>query len=776
MRDGMVDGVFWKKGWTTLGPGGGGAQFFPGVSPHDDKHMLVFCDMQGSYMSSDGGKNWRTMSFRAGGKSSAFDPVDPAVCYAGSTGLYKSTDYGCTWEVILPKQDSIIGEYWMEDEAIHTFITTTPWVSGNIQYIDINPHDGKMIALCQGYATNPHGDRVAGAMHVFFTPDGGDTWRRSEPLPKGVMFRRLAFDLSGDKPAIIVFTSEALYRVDPEDMSFVEITLPGNADNVFSADSGVDKGTGKLVLYFYTVVQTVPGGQKLLWRSMDGGATWKQLDYGVPASGGGVPDGKQIACCPSDASTVYISIYRHGKFDSALQNYEGIKKSTDFGETWAWSIAVDEDFPDTYTKGWLETSYGYWWPEPPICMTVAPNNPDVCVYTTYGSSHRTEDGGKTWVPMYSEPFPDGSAKGRGLEVTTCYSVHFDPFVKENMMISYTDIGLFRSVNGGDTWFHAINGVPGNWTNTCYDICYDPEVPGRLWGGWGTPHDIPRAKLWYKDSFRRSFDHHQGGVTKSDDHGVTWAQSNQGMPVQAVTTCIILDPTSPAGNRTLYTTSWGTGVFKSTDDGVTWTLCNNGLPDEPFSWKIVRKPSGKLLMLTVKGEKDGVMHPGAIYESDDGAATWVEIKMPEGTDWPNDVALDPRDENTWYIACWPYDINGRAAHGGVYKTTDNGVTWTRCGLPMHINYVYGITVDQKRPDRLYAVDFQQNCYRSDDAGANWWRVGGYNNKWGHKAFPDPYNDDMLYISTFGTSVWYGPADGNGDAYDDVKIIESIDYNN
>ena len=51
--------------WRILGPGGGGAQFYPAVSPHDPNLVLVACDMTGAYISEDGGKSWRLFDLRS---------------------------------------------------------------------------------------------------------------------------------------------------------------------------------------------------------------------------------------------------------------------------------------------------------------------------------------------------------------------------------------------------------------------------------------------------------------------------------------------------------------------------------------------------------------------------------------------------------------------------------------------------------------------------------------------------------------------------------------
>ena len=60
----------------TLGPGGGGAQFNPTVSPHDANRVLVSCDMTGAYITHDGGKSWRMFNLRGVVDFFVFDPLD----------------------------------------------------------------------------------------------------------------------------------------------------------------------------------------------------------------------------------------------------------------------------------------------------------------------------------------------------------------------------------------------------------------------------------------------------------------------------------------------------------------------------------------------------------------------------------------------------------------------------------------------------------------------------------------------------------------------------
>ena len=91
--------------WKVIGPGGGGAQFNPTISPHDPKTVLVRCDMTGAYITHDAGNSWRMFNLRGVVSLFAFDPVDPNTIYAYSAGLFRSTDQGRTWALVYPAHD-----------------------------------------------------------------------------------------------------------------------------------------------------------------------------------------------------------------------------------------------------------------------------------------------------------------------------------------------------------------------------------------------------------------------------------------------------------------------------------------------------------------------------------------------------------------------------------------------------------------------------------------------------------------------------------------------
>src|SRR5215471_10782567 len=73
--------------WRVLGPGGGGAQFNPTVSPVDPNLVLVNCDMTGTYISMDGGNTWRMFNLRGVARFIVPDPVDSNIIYVATGGL-----------------------------------------------------------------------------------------------------------------------------------------------------------------------------------------------------------------------------------------------------------------------------------------------------------------------------------------------------------------------------------------------------------------------------------------------------------------------------------------------------------------------------------------------------------------------------------------------------------------------------------------------------------------------------------------------------------------
>ena len=397
---------------------------------------------------------------------------------------------------------------------------------------------------------------------------------------------------------------------------------------------------------------------------------------------------------------------------------------------------------------------------------MAPGDPDVAYATDLFRAYRTTDGGKTWAQVNSEPRGNDRWTTRGLDVTTTYGIQFDPHDPQRVFIPYTDIGLFRSEDGGETWTGSSTGIPTRWRNTTYWLAFDPEVKDLMWGGFSGTHDLPRPKMWRRTDPARF----RGGVGVSTDGGRHWTVSNQGMEESAITH-VLLDPRSPKGSRTLYAAAFGRGVYKSTDNGRTWALKNAGLaPDprnQPFAWRLTLAPDGALYLVVARRSERGKIgdrDDGALYRSTDGAEHWQALPLPAGTNGPNGLTVDPEDPKRLYLSAWGVTRPDGDTGGGIFLSTDAGATWRP--VFTEAQHVYDVTIDPRDPKRMYAGGFDQAAFRSVDRGETWTRIRGYNFKWGQRVIPDPKDASKVYVTTFGGSVWHGPAAGDPAATEDV----------
>jgi photosystem II stability/assembly factor-like uncharacterized protein len=100
---------------------------------------------------------------------------------------------------------------------------------------------------------------------------------------------------------------------------------------------------------------------------------------------------------------------------------------------------------------------------------------------------------------------------------------------------------------------------------------------------------------------------------------------------------------------------------------------------------------------------------------------------------------------------------------VFLSADGGQSWQP--IFSQSQHVYDVTIDPDAPDKLYICGFDAAAYRSIDAGLHWSRIQGYNFKWGHRVMIDPRDSSKIYITTFGGSVWHGPAAGDPSALED-----------
>jgi photosystem II stability/assembly factor-like uncharacterized protein len=727
--------------WEVIGPGGGGGMFLPTLSPLNNNDVLVSGDMTGFYISHDGGSSWRMFNLGDRAWFFVFDPVDPKVIYAKTApapvgfkqdrpfsrpALFRSADSGKTWRVVRADNSD-----------------------GAITALAVDPSDSAIL-----YAAF----QIDKSFVLRVSPDRGKQWKKIADLPDGA--DKIFIDSQSpreDRTLYVIGASSVAVRVGGhwrsgqalKDVEYDE-SRPELHSRVVSA--GFPQKGGEMVVYM------IAAGK--LHISDDGGMTWRESP--LPASSWALT-AMAVATSLYHPDVAYVSYYNRRRGNEALF---GTAKTSDRGRTWqlVWKESITSA-PNIHDP-WMSELFGPGWGGNPIQLGVAPTNPDLCFGTDTGRTLRTSDGGKTWESVYSKKLPDETYTSTGLDVTTDYGVHFDPFDLNRVFISYDDIGLMRSDNGGKSWTYSVDGAPHDWTETVYWIVFDPQVRGRVWAAMSGNHSLPRHKSGFLQpgAGRIAI----GGVCRSDDGGRTWTISNQGMP-PTVATHIILDARSPVKARVLYVAGFAGGVFKSTDGGQSWARKNQGIiGEEPFAWRLAQDANGVLYLVVIRRNDDGSIGgegDGALYRSTDGAEHWTKMQLPHDVNGPQGLEIDPENPQRLYLAGWARHPDAtRTVGGGIFLSTDAGATWRQVLAKDH--YVHDITVDSRRPQVVYAVGFESSAWRSDDRGEHWKRIKGYNFKWGRRVIPDPLDARKVYIATYGGSVWHGPAEGDSNAVEDI----------
>jgi photosystem II stability/assembly factor-like uncharacterized protein len=711
--------------FRIIGPGGGGAMFHPTISPHDTSTVLIACDMTGSYITHDGGQTWRMFNLRGVVDFFVFDPRDPKTMYAHATALWRSTDSGEHWSLVYPSPSAVKGVKMDTDHADET-ILADPDPLGVISAMAVDPADSNVL-----YVTT--GGKQSLSSALFVSKDYGKSWQKQAELPGRP--KRIWVDPHSPANGRTLFMANAngIFVASPAGIR--NVAFPAEASD-FSVGFGAD---AKPTIYLTS--------KQGAFVSADGGANWRKSE--LPGQGARV---RAIATSLHHPDIAYVS-YDHLALDG--KSWIGVAKTTNSGRDWKLVWKESETGANNVHDAWITERFGPGWGENPLDMTVDDQEANLAYGTDLGRTMRTADGGATWAALYSRRVNGAGWTSMGLDVTNSYGIHFDPFDSKRQFITYTDIGLFRSEDGGASWTSSTMGVPKDWLNTTYWVVFDPKVRGRMWSVNSWTHDLPRPKMWRHNSVSN----YRGGVCLSQDGGRSWTKSNTGMRETAATH-ILLDPDSPVNARVLYVAAFGRGVYKSTDGGHTWNLKNQGITQsEPFVWRLARSSDGVLYAVIARQSEDGSIGnagDGALYRSTDGAEHWEPVSLPAGTNAPNGLAIDPQSSNRLYLAAWARATGAHGSGGGIFLSEDGGRSWKQ--VLAKDSHIYDVTVDPRDSNVLYAAGFESSAWRSADRGLSWTRIPGFNFKWAQRVIPDPRDHNKVYITTFGGSVWHGSING------------------
>ncbi|MEP7195728.1 MAG: T9SS type A sorting domain-containing protein [Saprospiraceae bacterium] len=724
------------------GIGGGGALFFPTINPADDNEFYVSCDLSALFHSKDFGKSYDQIDFT---KVQAFNTStyeftnNPMIAYCnfndGNEGYpVKTTDGGKTWNKI---NGYNLGTY------------------GSVYTMKANYNNPQQIII------GAYGD-------ILISNNGGANFtlvKHTANIGAGIIVGGIFWD----DTKIFIGTNEGLLYSNNSGMNFSTLNTSGfQAGNViWSFAGGKQAGNTKFVCITSNVQDTYNGIMpwdyngfgKGVYTMDNANGIWKNSSTGINFSNDYV---MYAAMANNDINTIYL-----GGNDNSL-GAPLVLKSIDGGKNWTKSfntsnnaniITAWEGFQGDKNWGWSETCFG---------ITVAPNNVNKLMFTSYSNVEVSSDAGNSWRQAYvnttdEHPASSSTPKNRayhsiGLENTTCWQIFWDD--AKTMMSCYSDIGGIRSVDSGQTWGFQYSGFS---VNSLYRMT--KGLNGNLYGACSNIHDMYQstrladAQLDANDG--------NGKIVYSTDHGANWSILHQfNHPVFWV-------ETDPNNQNRMYASvihfggSQGNqqgGIYRTDDlnklSSSNWVKLPNPPRTEghPACLKVLK--DGKLVCsFSGRRTSSGVFTASSgIFLFDPNSNSWQDLSFKDMNYWTKDIVIDLNDasENTWYVAVfsgWGGAPNGL---GGLYKTSNRGQNWIKL-TGSQFDRVTSITFNPQNKNQAYLTTENQGLWLSnnmDQAIPAWNLVNSYPYRQPERVFFNPFNENEVWISSFGNGMKVG----------------------
>jgi len=688
------------------------------------------------------GMKWRSIGPYRGGRVLAVTgvPGDPYTFYFGSVagGVWRTTDGGLNWQPLFDKESvSSVGAIAVADSNHNVIYVGTgeACIRGNISYgngvykstdggktwtnvglkdtqhiasVIIHPHNPDIVLVAAlGHAYGPNAERG-----VFRTTDGGKTWEK------------------------VLYKDEKTGAIDV-------VFDPNNPNVLFAAMYEVQRTP-------WSLSSGGPGSG--LYRSVDGGATWKRLEgHGLP---GGIMGRIGVSVSGADSNRVYALI--------EAKDAGGLYRSDDGGDSWT---KINDDQRLTQ-RAWYFTH-----------IFADPRSVDT-VYMLNTGMFRSRDGGKSLTLL---PAPHGDHHG----------LWIDP-MNPQRMINGNDGGATISVDGGKNWttqynqptaqfyhvatdnqflYHVYGAQQDNSTVSIASRSDDGYIGRQHWydvGGGESGYVVPDprdANIVYAGSGGGALTRWDKRTMQAQDITV-WPVDYSGHGAKDMkyrmgwTEPVVLSPHNP---DVLYTAA--EVVFKSTDHGVSWNVISPDLTRNDKSkqessggpitkdntsveyydtvFTIAESPVQKDLLWA--GSDDGLVHI-----TRDGGKDWINVTPKGMPEWSlvSMIEASPHHAGTAYIAVDCHKLDDLKPY--IYETTDYGKSWTKLanGIPDGA-YVHAVREDPQQKELLYAGT-ETGMFVSFDGGANWQTL--------QLNLPQtPIHDlvvknDDLVVATHGRSFW------------------------
>lgn len=253
----------------------------------------------------------------------------------------------------------------------------------------------------------------------------------------------------------------------------------------------------------------------------------------------------------------------------------------------------------------------------------------------------------------------------------------------------------------------------------------------------------------------------GGLWKTMNHGTTWESLFTDQDVVSIGDVAIASNDASVvwvgtgENNNRQSGSWGGGIYKSTDGGHTWK--HMGLTESRHIARIVVDPvDHDVVYVAALGHLWGANRERGVYKTTDGGVTWTPALQVDENTGATELVMDPSNNKVIYAATYQrrrtnWGFNGGGPGSAIWKSSDAGRTWTKLtnGIPAGDMGRIGLDIYGKNPNVLYArIEHrtQTGLYRSDDAGASWFKVSDMNPRpmYFSQVRIDPNDDRRIYV--------------------------------
>ena len=647
---------------------------------------------------------WRPIGPIRGGRTKAAAGVAqrPGTYYIGAVngGVWRTDDFGRTWEPLFDEQGT-----------------------GSIGAIAVAPSNPDIVYVGSGEGLQ-RPDLSTGD-GFYKSIDAGKTWKHTG-LREGQQIPQIAVDPRDPNRLFVAVLGHpygpneerGIFRSTDGGETF-ERVLYKDADTG-GADVVLDPSDPRIVFAVLWEARQAPwengefsGPGSGLYKSTDGGTTWRQITQGLPTFEGDKLGRIGLGISPSQPARMYATV--------VARKTGGLYRSDDHGESWA-KITDDEHVAergDDFAE-----------------VKVDPANPDI-VYTAAVVVWKSVDGGKTFSAFRGAPGGDDYQK-----------IWIDPQRPGTLLVA-SDQGAIITVNGGATWSSWYNQP----TAQMFHVAADNAFPYRVCGGQqesGSACVASRSidgAITLRDWHPASFEEYGYAAPDPLDPEIVYGgrieryDRRTGQSVNVApealrrpgyrmvrTQPVIFSPLDP---HTLYFAS--NSVWKTTDGAKSWTQISPDLtrakwepPASVGKYKGAEeaKPEQRGVIYTVApSPKDrGTIwigtDDGLIQVTRDAGTSWHDVTPPQLSPWTKVSLMDAGhfDAQTSYAAINTLRLDDLRPH--VLRTHDGGKTWQEIvrGLPEDAP-VNVVREDPLRKGLLYCGT-EHAVYASFDDGDSW----------------------------------------------------------